>query len=152
MLFRSITIGKRIIRKTPEITVVINSEIYHPSRLNPALQHLPLLNIYLVNPPPVLPARGKTLFVKAINKLEQYQHYILANISTPKTIEYEIGQDINTKEWGEYVFLKDKNESHGRNSFLIPTKEIKNIKPYLDKLKIKSEILDWKSTRLNSSH
>lgn len=136
-----VAIGKRIIRKAPEIAVVIKPSIYHPNELDPALQYFPLLNLYLVNPPQVLPARGKTLYVKAIDKLEQYQNYKLANISTPKTIEYEIGQDINIKEWGEYIFLKDKNESHGRNSFLIPTKEIKNIKPYLDKLKIKSEIL-----------
>jgi hypothetical protein len=136
-----VAIGKRIIRKAPEIVVVINPSIYHPNELDPALQHYPLLNLYLVNPPKVLPARGRTLHVKRIDKFEQYQHYALANISTPKTIEYEIGQEINVNEWGEYVFLKDKNDSHGRNSFLVPTKEMLNIKPYFEKIGFKNKIL-----------
>jgi len=134
-------IGKRIIKKAPEILVVIVPVNYHPSKLDPVLRNFPLLNIYLVNPPDVLPARGKTLHVKAIDKLEQYKNYSIADVSTPKTIEYEIGQPLNFNDWGEYVFLKDKNDSYGRNSFLIPTKEILNIKPYFDKMGLKNTIL-----------
>jgi hypothetical protein len=97
--------------------------------------------LYLVNPPKVLPARGKTLYVKAIDKFEQYQHYALANISTPKTIEYEIGQKIDIDEWGEYVFLKARNASHSENSFLVPTKYILNIEPYFKKLELKNTMI-----------
>ena len=98
-----VAIGKRIIRKAPEIAVVIKPITYHPNELDPALQHYPLLNLYLVNPPKVLPARGRTLHVKRIDKFEQYQHYVIANISTPKTIEYEIGQGIDINEWGDIL-------------------------------------------------
>jgi hypothetical protein len=105
------------------------------------LRNFPLLNIYLVNPPDVLPARGKTLHVKAIDKLEQYKNYSIADVSTPKTIEYEIGQPLNFNDWGEYVFLKSLNDSLSLNSFLIPTKLILDIKPYFDKLKVKNKML-----------
>ena len=149
-----VAIGKRIIKKALEILVVIVPVNYHPSKLNPTLRNFPLLNIYLVNPPNVLPARGKTLLVKAIDKLEQYKNYSIADVSTPKTIEYEIGQPLNFNDWGEYVFLKDKNDSHGRNSFLIPTKEILNIKPYFDKMGLKNKILlqEFIYTGQNVSH
>jgi hypothetical protein len=136
-----LAIAKRIIKKAPEIAVVIKPFIYHPDELDPALNHFPLLNIYLVNPPEKLPARGKTLFVKSIDKLEQYKNYSIADVSTPKTIEYEIGQPINKNDWGEYVFLKSLNDSLSLNSFLIPTKLILDIKPYFDKLKVKNKML-----------
>ena len=136
-----VAIGKRIIKKAPEIAVVIKPISYHPSELDSALQHFPLLNIYLVNPPEKLPARGKTLHVKAIDKLEQYKNYSIADVSTPKTIEYEIGQPLNFNDWGEYVIIKPRNGSKAENSFLIPTKYILNIKPYYEKLGIKDKLI-----------
>jgi hypothetical protein len=136
-----VAIGKRIIRKAPEIAVVIKPITYHTNELDPALQHFPLLNLYLVNPPKVIPARGKTLHVKRIDKFEQYQRYVLANISTPKTIEYEIGQEIDINEWGEYIFLKSRNSSYSENSFLIPTKYILDIEPYFKKLGLSNKML-----------
>lgn len=136
-----LAIAKRIIKKSPEIAVVIKPEIYHPDELDPALKHFPLLNIYLVNPPEKIPTRGKTLYVKAIDKIEQYQHYILGNISTPKSIEYEIGQPLDLNDWGEYVFLKSRNSSRSEDSFLIPTKYILDIKPYFEKLGLNSRML-----------
>jgi len=136
-----LAIAKLIIKKDPELAVVIKSTSYHPDELDPTLSHYPLLNIYLANPPEKLPARGKTLYVKAIDKLEQYKNYSIADVSTPKTIEYEIGQPLNFNDWGEYVFLKSLNDSFSLNSFLIPTKLILDIKPYFDKLKIKNKML-----------
>ncbi len=136
-----VAIGKRIIRKAPEIAVVIKPVFYHPNQLDPALENFPLLNLYLVNRPKKLPARGKTLFVKAIDKFEQYQHFTLANISTPKTIEYNIGQPLNFNDWGQYIFLKSRNSSYSENSFLIPTKYILDIKPYFEKLKLNYKML-----------
>ena len=136
-----VAIGKRIIRKAPEIAVVIKPILYHPDELDPALQNFPLLNLYLVNRPKKLPARGKTLFVKAIDKFEQYKHFTLANIPTPKTIDYEIGQTLNFNDWGEYIFLKAKNASHSENSFLIQTKDIFNIEPYFKKLKLENKFI-----------
>ena len=136
-----LAIAKRIIKKAPEIAVVIKPAIYHPDELDPALKHFPLLNIYLVNPPEKIPSRGKTLYVKAIDKFEQYQHFALENLSTPKTIEYEIGQPIDFHDWGEYVFLKSRTSSYSENSFLIPTKYILDIKPYFEKLGLNNKML-----------
>ena len=136
-----LAIAKRIIKKAPEIAVVIKPFIYNPDELDPAFKHFPLLNIYLVNPPKKLPARGKTLYVKAIDKFEQYQNYTLADISIPKTIEYEIGQSLNFNDWGEYIFIKSRNSSYSENSFLIPTKYVLDIKPYFEKLGVNNRMM-----------
>lgn len=134
-------IAKRIISKAPEIAVVIKSGFYHPDELEPALKNFPLLNLYLVNPPQVIPSRGKTLFVERIDKFEQIKQYSAAGITTPKTIEYELGQPINKNDWGEYLFMKDKLSSGGRNCFLVPSKYISNIKSFLDKAQMPNELL-----------
>jgi hypothetical protein len=136
-----LAIAKRIIKKAPEIAVVIKPFIYHPDELDPALNHFPLLNIYLVNPPEKLPARGKTLQVKAIDKFEQIKQYAAAGIATPKTIEYELGQPINKNDWGEHVFIKSRTGSFSENSFLIPTKCILDIKPYFEKLRAEDKFI-----------
>jgi hypothetical protein len=136
-----LAIAKRIIKKAPEIAVVIKPLIYHPDELDPTLNHFPLLNIYLVNPPEKLPTRGKTLQVRAIDKFEQIKQYTAAGIATPKTIEYELDQSINKNDWGEYVFIKSRSSSFSENSFLIPTKNILDIKPYFEKLGVKDKFI-----------
>ena len=136
-----LAIAKRIIKKAPEIAVVIKPVIYSPDELDPALKYFPLLNIYLVNPPKKLPVRGKTLYVEAIDKFEQYHHFTLANVSAPKTIEYELGQPINKNDWGEHVFIKPRKGSFSENSFLIPTKYILDIKPYFEKLRVEDKFI-----------
>jgi hypothetical protein len=136
-----LAIAKRIIKKAPEIIVVIKPIIYHPDELDPQIKNFPLLNIYLVNPPQIIPSRGKSLFVERIDKYEQIKQYAAAGIATPKTIEYEQDQPINKNDWGEYAFIKTRKGSISKNSFLLPTKYIQNIKPYFDKLKIQTKTL-----------
>ena len=136
-----VAIGKRIIRKAPEIAVVIKPVFYHPNELDPALENFPLLNLYLVNPPKVVPSRGKTLFVERIDKFEQIKQYSAAGIATPKTIEYELGQPINKNDWGEHVFIKPRKGSFSENSFLIPTKYILDIKPYFEEVAKKEKFI-----------
>jgi glutathione synthase/RimK-type ligase-like ATP-grasp enzyme len=136
-----VAIGKRIIRKAPEIAVVIKPVFYHPNELDPALQNFPLLNLYLVNPPQVIPSRGKTLFVERIDKFEQIKQYAAAGIATPKTIEYELDQPINKNDWGEHVFIKPRKGSFSKNSFLIPTKYILDIKPYFEEVAPKEKFI-----------
>jgi glutathione synthase/RimK-type ligase-like ATP-grasp enzyme len=136
-----LAIAKLIIKKAPEIIVVIKPIIYHPDELDPQIKNFPLLNIYLVNPPQIIPSRGKTLFVERIDKYEQTKQYAAAGIATPKTIEYEPDQLINKNDWGEYLFLKDKSSSGGQNCFLVPSKYILNIKCFLDKAQMPNEVL-----------
>lgn len=136
-----VAIGKRIIRKAPEIVVVIKPVFYHPNELDPALKNFPLLNLYLVNPPQIIPSRGKTLFVERIDKFLQIKQYAAAGIATPKTIEYELGQPINKNDWGEHVFIKPRKGSFSENSFLIPTKYILDIKPYFEKLRVEDKFI-----------
>jgi len=47
-----VAIGKRIIRKAPEIAVVIKPITYHPNELDPALQHYPFFIKHLFSQPP----------------------------------------------------------------------------------------------------
>ncbi len=136
-----LAIAKRIIKKAPEIIVVIKPSIYHPDELDFRIKDFPLLNIYLVNPPQVIPSRGKTLFVERIDKFEQIKQYSAAGIATPKTLDYEPDQLITKNDWGEYLFVKDKLSSKGQNCFLFPSKYISNVKSFLDKARMPNEVL-----------
>jgi hypothetical protein len=136
-----LAIAKRIIKKAPEIIVVIKPIIYHPDELDPQIKNFPLLNIYLVNPPQIIPSRGKTLFVERVDKYEQIKQYVAAGIATPKTIEYELGQPINKNDWDEHVFIKPRKGSFSKNSFLIPTKYILDIKPYFEEVATKEKFI-----------
>jgi hypothetical protein len=136
-----LSIAKRIIKKAPEIIVVIKPSIYHPDELDFRVKDFPLLNIYLVNPPQVIPARGKTLFVERIDKYEQIKRYKAAGIATPKTIKYDPDQLIDKNNWSEYLFVKDYLSSGGQNCFLVPSKYILNIKSFLTQAQIPNKVL-----------
>jgi hypothetical protein len=48
---------------------------------------------------------------------------------------------INKNDWGDHVFIKTRKGSHAKNSFLIPTKYILDIKPYYEKLGIREKLI-----------
>lgn len=69
-----LAIGKRVNRLDKSIIVSVNSVAFDPSSLPPLCRHLPLLTLYLVNPPATLPVRGHTLCMKDLGKLEEYKN------------------------------------------------------------------------------
>ena len=122
-----LSIAKRVNRIDKTIGVMIRNGSFHPSEIPLQYLSLPLLTLYLVNPPATLPARGHTLCVQDLGKWEEYKNFAAAGLSIPKAQPYTIGQTVDPVEWGEYVILKPTHESLGRGVLLIPTTELKKI-------------------------
>ncbi len=122
-----ISIGKRIHRLDNSIIVNISNGQFHPDQLPTRFNHLPLLTLYLVNPPDIVPTRGHTLCVKDIGKLEEYKNFVAAGIPIPKVKPYTIGETVDQSEWGDYVVLKPVHSSIGIGNILVRTSWLKQI-------------------------
>ncbi len=116
-----ISVGKRIHRLDDSIIVNISNGQFHPEQLPARFNYLPLLTLYLVNPPDIVPARGHTLRVKDLGKLEEYKHFVAAGVPIPKVKPYTIGETVDPNQWGDYVVLKPVHSSHAQGNLLVPT-------------------------------
>ena len=70
-----LNIAKRVNRIDSNIGVMILNGSFHPSEIPLQYLSLPLLTLYLVNPPATLPARGHTLCVQDLGKWEEYKNF-----------------------------------------------------------------------------
>jgi hypothetical protein len=122
-----VNIGKRVNRLDSSIIVSVNNGSFDTSQLPLHLHHLPLLTLYMVNPPNTLPLRGHTLCVKDLGKLEEYKNFAAAGVLIPRAKPYQLGETVDPGEWGEYVILKPTHDSLGRGVVLIQTSELKKI-------------------------
>lgn len=116
-----INVGKRIHRLDNSIIIHISNGEFHPNKLAPHLNNLPLLSLYLVNPPDIVPARGHSLCVKDLGKLEEYKNFVAAGVPIPKVKPYTIGETVDPAEWGDYVVLKPVYSSHAQGNLLART-------------------------------
>ncbi len=122
-----ISVGKRIHRLDNSIIVNISNGQFHPDQLAARFNHLPLLTLYLVNPPDKVPARGHTLCVKDLGKLDEYTNFVAAGVPIPKVKPYTIGESVDPKEWGDYVVLKPVYSSHAQGNLLVHTTWLEQI-------------------------
>ena len=122
-----LNIAKRVNRIDSNIGVMILNGSFHPSEIPLQYLSLPLLTLYLVNPPATLPARGHTLCVQDLGKWEEYKNFAAAGIPIPKAQPYTIGQTVDPAEWGEYVVLKPIHSSFGTGNMLVPTRWLEKI-------------------------
>ncbi len=122
-----ISIGKRIHRLDNSIIVNISNGAFHPNQLPARFNHLPLLTLYLVNPPDIVPTRGHTLCVKDIGKLEEYKNFVAAGMPIPKVKPYTTGETVDPNAWGDYVVLKPVRSSIGIGNILVRTSWLKQI-------------------------
>jgi hypothetical protein len=116
-----LNVAKRINRIDSTIGVLIRNGSFHPNEIPLRYLKLPLLTLYLVNPPDTLPVRGHTLCVKDLGKMEEYKNFVAAGIPIPKVKPYIIGETVDPTEWGDYVVLKPVYSSFGIGNMLVRT-------------------------------
>jgi hypothetical protein len=116
-----LNIAKRVNRLDSSIGILIRNGIFHPSEIPLQYQNIPLLTLYLVNPPDFLPVRGHTLCVKDLGKLDEYTNFVAAGVAIPKVKPYIIGETVDPAEWGDFVVLKPVHSSHAIGNVLVPT-------------------------------
>lgn len=124
-----VSIGKRINRLDGSIIVSVFNGNFTTDQIPSQVRHLKLLNLYLVNPPAVLPAQGHTVAVSHLGKIIEYDGFVAAGVPIPKAIPFQLGDTVDPEEWGPYVVLKPTHLSLGVGVLLMPTKELLNLNP-----------------------
>ena len=119
-----LNIAKRINSMDTSIGVLIRSASFHPSEIPFQYLSLPLLTLYLVNPPTTLPTRGHTLCVEDLGKATEYENFLAAGFSIPRTRRYHLGEVLDPADWGPYVILKPVYGSYAIGNLLAPTAQV----------------------------
>jgi hypothetical protein len=76
------------------------------------------------------PLRGRLVIGKLIEKMEQLEIMKRAGVRVPLSKPFEIGMDLDPKEWGEFVLLKPiplKLSSHGKGVQLFRTSKLRGM-------------------------
>ena len=122
-------IARRVRQIDPSIRVLLCPENIDPSAIPKGFLDLPLLLIYLCNPPPdtFKPTAGQ-LAVKSFTKIEQYEHFKKHHISFLPIEEFLWGMKLDPSIYGEWVALKPQTrQSTGKDINMLPTRLISTL-------------------------
>lgn len=123
-------ISRRINKIDKSIKVLMVKECLTSKMLPDDFHNLPMLVIYLVNPPPTEFKVATKLAVKYTNKLEEYSLFKQAGIPCLPITKFEWGMELDESEYGDWVVLKpSKIQSTGKDVNRIPTKQLSKIRP-----------------------
>ena len=122
-------IARRIRKLDPTIAVYMVAHLLTSKMVPSYLFDLPLLVIYLVNPPVTNFSVAKKLAVEEISKIEEYDHFKKHNIPCLPIERFAWGMELDPLVYGDWVVLKPEHiQSTGRDVNMIPTKEISKLK------------------------
>jgi hypothetical protein len=116
-------IARRIRKLDPTIGVTMVSDFLTSKMVPPEYLNLPMLVIYLCNPPPSEFKVATKLAVKEMSKVEEYAHFKQHNIPCLPIEPFKWGMELDQNIYGEWVVLKPENKtSTGRDINMVPTK------------------------------
>jgi hypothetical protein len=115
-------IARRAHRLDPSITVVPIAEHLHSSLIPKPLLNLPMLVIFLVNPPDKEFHIAGKMAVKHMTKLEEYEHFKKHNIPCLPIESFTWGMTLDKSTYGDWVVLKPQTlQSSGKDVNMVPT-------------------------------
>ena len=115
-------IARRAHRLDPSITVIPIAEHLHSSLIPKPLLNLPMLVIFLVNPPDKEFHVAGKMAVKHITKLEEYEHFKKHNIPCLPIEDFTWGMTLDKSIYGDWVVLKPQTiQSTGKDVNMVPT-------------------------------
>ena len=115
-------IARRAHRLDPSITVIPIAEHLHSSLIPKPLLNLPMLVIFLVNPPDKEFHVAGKMAVKHITKLEEYEHFKKHNIPCLPIEDFTWGMALDKSIYGDWVVLKPQTiQSTGKDVNMVPT-------------------------------
>jgi hypothetical protein len=115
-------IARRAHRLDPSIAVIPIAEHLHSSLIPKPLLNLPMLVIFLVNPPDKEFHLAGKMAVKRITKLEEYQHFKKHNIPCLPIEDFTWGMTLDKSIYGDWVVLKPQTiTSSGKDVNMVPT-------------------------------
>jgi hypothetical protein len=122
-------IAQRVAQLDPSIGVIGYPSAIAQKTLPPIFKYVPLLTIYLVNPPKDN-HRGKILSVGPFSKIQEQVHFRTHALPHLPIQEFRWGLKLDPKIYGEYVVLKPKTAtSNGRDVNMVPTSVLQNLQP-----------------------
>ena len=126
--FREIAL--RIKKLDPTICGAMAPEYISEEMLPAHFLALPLLVVYLVNPPASNTDQGvirnaTNLAVESINKIEEYEHFKKHKIPCLPIERFKWGMELDPAIYGDWVVLKPENiQSTGEDINMVPTELI----------------------------
>ncbi len=122
-------IGRRMRKLDPSIAVLMVPDFMNPKMLPPSFTDLPILIIYLVNPPAYEFKVMKKLAVRSLNKIEEYEHLKAHSIPCLPILIFQKGMQLDRNIFGDLVVMKPGNlTSTGKDINVVPTKLISELK------------------------
>ena len=122
-------IARRIRKLDPSIGVTMVSDFLTSKMLPAECLNLPMLVIYLCNPPPTEFKVATKIAVKVMSKIEEYEHFKQHNIPCLPIERFRWGMELDPETYGDWVVLKPENmTSTGASVNMVPTKLLPTIK------------------------
>lgn len=122
-------IARRVRKLDSAITILVVPDWLTSKMLPPEFLNLPMLVIYLCNPPPIEFKVATKLAVRAMNKVEEFEHFKQHNLPCLPIERFKWGMELDPAIYGDWVVLKPEHiQSTGKDVNMVPTKEIPNLK------------------------
>ena len=122
-------IARRIRKLDPTIGVVMISEILTSKMIPSEFLRLPMLVIYLINPPPTKFKVATKIAVKEMSKIDEYAHFKKHNLPCLPIERFKWGMELDPSVYGDWVVLKPEHmQSTGKDVNMLPTKLIPTLK------------------------
>lgn len=124
-------IARRVHKLDPSICLVFCHDAINPAKINPNFFKLPMLVIYLVNPPPDdFDHKAPFLAVKSIGKLKEFEHFRTHDLPCLPIEKFTWGMKLDKDLYGDLVVFKPENmTSTGADVNMVPTHLIAELKP-----------------------
>jgi len=115
-------IARRVRKLDPSIGVTMVSDFLTSKMLPSEYLNLPMLVIYLCNPPPSEFKVATKLAVKEISKIDEYAHFTQHSIPCLPIERFKWGMALDPANYGDWVVLKPEfKNSTGRDINMLPT-------------------------------
>ena len=122
-------IARRVRRLDPTIGIATVSEFLTSKMVPPELINLPLLVIYLCNPPVTEFNVATKLAVKEMGKIDECEYFKRHNLPCLPVERFKQGMELDSSIYGDWVILKPEFlTSTGASVNMVPTKLLPTIK------------------------
>ena len=122
-------IARRVKKIDPSIGFAMVPDVLNSKMVHPRLMQVPLLVVYLVNPPVTNFSVATKIAVESINKIDEYEHFKKHNIPCLPIERFQWGMELDQAIYGDWVVLKPEYiQSTGKDVNMVPTKLIPTLK------------------------
>jgi hypothetical protein len=122
-------IARRIRNLDPSIGVLMVSDFLTSKMVPPEFLQLPMLVIYLCNPPATEFKVATKIAVKKMSKIEEYEHFKKHKLPCLPIDRFKWGMELDPAIYGDWVVLKPEHiQSTGKDVNMVPTKKIPHLK------------------------